>query len=258
MTIENKTIFITGGASGIGAATVTHFFKNGWNVCLIDTDDVKAEELIQSLESPAEISFFRADVRDYEAVLQAVKNAVKTYGKIDSVFANAGIHLSANILSTSFEEWQKIIDINLKGIFYTVKATLPMLLNNEKGSIVLMGSDQSLIGKKHSFAYGASKGAIGQMTKSLALDYAEKNIRVNCVCPSTIDTPLARKALKSYANRECNGDMQKVMEMEASEFPLKRIGNTEEVAEVVYFLASDKSSYITGTLLPIDGGYTAQ
>ncbi len=258
MTIENKTIFITGGASGIGAATVTHFFKNGWNVCFIDVNDVKAKELIESLESPDEISYFRADVRDYEAVSKAVENAVKSYGKIDSVFVNAGIHISADILSTSFDEWHEIIDINLKGTFYTVKATLPMLLNNTKGSIVLMGSDQSLIGKKHSFSYGATKGAIGQITKSLALDYAEKNIRVNCVCPATIDTPLARKALKDYANRECNGDTKKVMEMEASEFPLKRIGDAKEVAEAVYFLVSDKSSYITGILLPIDGGYTAK
>lgn len=255
---KNKTIFITGGASGIGASTVQYFFQKGWNVSFIDIDEPKAQTLIKSLGSPSEVSYFIADVREITALIQAVRNTIKTYGTIDTVFANAGVHHSANILSTSYELWQEIIDINLTGTFHTLKATLPELIHNNTGSIILMGSDQSIIAKKNSFTYGATKGAIGQLTKSLALDYAQNNIRVNCVCPSTIDTPLSRKALQNYADRSCEGNMEEVMVLEASEFPMGRIGQPDEVAKVVYFLASESASYITGTLLPIDGGYTAQ
>jgi len=255
---KNKTIFITGGASGIGASTVKYFFQKGWNVSFVDIDKSKAKCLLKSLGTPSEISYFFADVRDLQTLVQAVDNTIKTYGTIDTVFSNAGIHHSADILSTSSEMWEEMIDINLKGMFHTIKATLPHLIHNNQGTIVLMGSDQSLIGKKHSFAYGATKGAIGQLTKSLALDFAQNNIRVNCVCPATIDTPLSKKALQHYADNCCEGNMEKVMVLEASEFPMGRIGQPEEVAKVVYFLSSDSASYITGTLLPIDGGYTAQ
>ena len=254
----DKTIFITGGASGIGAATVIFFLKKSWNVCFIDSDESKSKALLKELGNPQELSYFYADVRDYENIVKAVECSVEKYGTIDALFSNAGIHLSADILSTSFEDWQKVIDTNLKGTFNTIKATLPILLNNTKSSIVLMGSDQSLIGKKHSFAYGATKGAIGQIAKSLALDYAQDNIRVNCVCPATIDTPLSAKVLQSYADTHYNGNIEKVMQLEASEFPLGRIGECNEVAQAVYFLVSDASSFITGTLLPVDGGYTAK
>lgn len=255
---EKRTIFITGGASGIGAATVRYFFDKGWNVCFIDTDRVKAEEVLRSLGKPTGVSYVSADVREYQPLCDAADHCLETYGGLDAVFANAGVHLHADILSTSVEAWQRVIDINLKGVFHTIKATLPLLIKQGKGSIVLMGSDQSLIAKKESFAYGASKGAIGQMAKSLALDYAQENIRVNGICPATIDTPLSRRVLQEYAQRYYDGDLEKVMALEASEFPLGRIGEAEEVAKAVYFLCSDASSYITGTLLPIDGGYTAQ
>jgi NAD(P)-dependent dehydrogenase (short-subunit alcohol dehydrogenase family) len=255
---KNKAIFITGGASGIGAATVRYFFQKGWNICFIDTQKNKAELLLESLGYPKRVSYFYADVRNYQALLDAVKQGVEAHGYFNAVFANAGIHLHADILSATLEEWKRIIDVNLTGVFYTIKATLPILLKNKKGAIVMMGSDQSLVAKKNSFAYGASKGAIGQMTKSLALDYAKHNIRVNCVCPATIDTPLTHKILQAYADKYYQGDLAKVMNLEAAEFPLGRIGYPEEVAKTVYFLVSDNASYITGTLLPIDGGYTAQ
>jgi NAD(P)-dependent dehydrogenase (short-subunit alcohol dehydrogenase family) len=255
---QKKTIFITGGANGIGAATVRYFFEKGWNVCFVDTDSIKAEELLSSLGKPKEVSYVSADVREYQPLCDAAGHCMETYGGLDAVCANAGVHLHADILSTSTEAWQRIIDINLNGVFHTIKATLPLLIKQGKGSIVLMGSDQSLVAKKESFVYGASKGAIGQMAKSLALDYAQQNIRVNALCPATIDTPLSRRVLQEYAQRHYDGDLEKVMALEASEFPLGRIGEAEEVAKAVYFLSSDASSDITGTLLPIDGGYTAQ
>lgn len=255
---KKNIIFITGGASGIGAATVDYFYQRGWRVFFTDIDSVQADILLKQFDYSNEVVFFRADVKEYSDMLNAVEKCISTFGNIHAVFANAGIHHISDILSTTSENWDNVIDVNLKGTFHTVKAALPKLLENEKSSIILMGSDQSLIGKKNSFIYGLTKGAIGQMTKSLALDYAKQNVRVNCVCPGTIDTPLSRKTLQKYADKLYNGNLKKIMEVEASEFPLGRIGQPEEVAKVVYFLASDSSSYMTGTLLPIDGGYTAE
>ena len=253
-----KTLFLTGGASGIGAATVTHFLHHGWNVGFVDRDAQKGAALIERLGNLSSVTFLPADVRDLKALEDAASYLHRTYGKIDALFCNAGIHRSANILETDPELWDEVININLKGTYLTLKALFPFLLKNRESAIVLMGSDQSLIGKKNSFAYGASKGAIGQITKSLALDYASQGLRVNCVCPATIDTPLARQALQSYADRFFGGDLAAVMQLEAQEFPMGRIGTPEEVAKVVYFLLTDASSYMTGTLIPIDGGYTAQ
>ncbi len=255
---KKRSIFITGGASGIGKATVKYFYKKGWNIGFIDIDKERAESLLKSLGYPKEISFFLTDVRNYDTVTEAVNSFVNIYGNFDAVFANVGIHLHANVLTTSLEQWKEIVDINITGVFHTIKASLPILLSNGKGSIILMGSDQSLVAKKDSFAYGTSKGAIGQMTKSLAIDYAHHNIRVNCVCPATIDTPLTNKILQNHADKYHEGDLDKMFQLEASEFPLERLGTAKEVAKTVYFLASENASYITGVLLPIDGGYTAK
>ncbi len=253
-----RTVFITGGSSGIGLATVKVFFEAGWNVFFIDIDEEEGAKVLKDFGNPKSLSFYPCDIRNFDVLKEAAMACEKKYLTIDALFANAGIHHSANIENTTIDKWQNIIDINLSGTFFTVKAILPFLLRREKASIVLMGSDQSLVAKRNSFAYGATKGAIAQITKNLALDYAKNNIRVNCVCPSTIDTPLSRKVLHEYAKREFNGDLEKVLELEAQEFPLNRLGQSIEVAETVYFLTSDKASFITGTLLPIDGGYTAE
>lgn len=255
---RKKTICITGGASGIGAATVKLFIYHGWNVCFIDIDEQGCKTLMESLKNTSCLAYRVCDVSDIDAMQMAVEDFVTLFDGLDAVFGNAGIHFFGDILHTSTEQWERMFDVNLKGVYFTVKATLPYLVKQRKGAIVLMGSDQSLIAKKKSFAYGITKGAIAQMTKSLALDYAQDNIRVNCVCPSTIDTALSKKALTEYAKREYQGDVEKVLKLEASEFPLGRLGRVEEVAKVVYFLISDDSSYMTGTLIPIDGGYTAQ
>lgn len=255
---NNKTILITGGASGIGAASVRRFYQSGMNVIFIDRDERMAHILLSEFDDSERIKFFPCDVSQSKYLKDVIDKGADRFGGIDILFANAGYHFNATVLETSDEEWEDILSVNLGGVFHAVKYTLPYMLKNGRGSIILMGSDQSFIGKKRSFAYGAIKGAIGQMTKSLALDYADKNIRVNCVCPATIDTPLSQKALKGWAQREFNGDLEKVYQLEAKEHPLGRIGNAEEVAEAVYFLASENASFITGTLLPVDGGYTAQ
>ena len=254
----NRTILITGGASGIGAATVRYFSQKKWNVCFTDIDDLKAEAFLEELADHDNLLYVHADVRYFTDMSTSVTRCVETFGGLNALFSNAGIHYMADILSTSEEKWDEVMDINLKGTFHTVKAALPQLLKQQHASIVLMGSDQSFIAKRNSFVYGASKGAIAQMTKNLALDYAKEGVRVNCVCPATIDTPLAHKALQRYADLHFEGDFEKVLELENAEFPIGRIGKVQEVAASVYFLISEEASYITGTLLPVDGGYTAE
>lgn len=255
---KNQTILITGGANGIGAASVRQFYQSGMNVAFIDKDKIGAQALLSEFNDSDRLKFFLCDVSQSECLKDIIQKVVDMFGGIDILFANAGYHFNATILETSDEDWGNILSVNLGGIFHTVKYTLPHMVERGKGSIVLMGSDQSFIGKKNSFAYGAIKGAIGQMTKSLALDYANHNIRVNCVCPATIDTKLSQNALSNWAYKELNGNLEKAYQLENKEHPIGRIGTPQEVAEAVYFLASDHASFITGTLLPIDGGYTAQ
>ncbi len=254
--LNRRTVFITGGADGIGAATVECFLQHGANIVFIDINEEKAHKLIEKLNSK-HIAFFKADVSNKTDMKKAVKFAIDRFGGIDIVFANAGIYFSGDVLATSEEDWDTVISNNLKGTYLTLKETLPVLMKNGKGSVILMGSDQSFIGKKESFVYGVTKGAIAQMTKSLALDYADKNIRVNCVCPGTIDTTLSQNAIKNIAKTRYENDIDKVMQIENEAQPLGRIGQAWEVAQVVAFLASDDASFMTGVLVPIDGGYTA-
>lgn len=196
------------------------------------------------------------DMREFAQVQQSVAHIIDTHGRIDALVPSAGIHLSANIENTPESDFDELFAINVKGAFALVQAALPAM-KEHGGSIVFIGSDQSLVGKKRSFAYNLSKMAIASMTKTTALDYAENNIRSNAVCPGTIDTPLYQQCIKTYCQK--NGlDETQVHQEEAELQPLQRIGTAKEVADLVSFLLSDKAKFITGSLYAIDGGYTAQ
>lgn len=251
-----KVSFITGGATGIGKATVEKFVSNNIAVGFLDINKSQSNELVQKYPKN-KILYIHGNVTKVEDIKTALLETFRYFGKIDIVFANAGIHRSNSIFNITEEDWDNVISTNLKSAVFTVKESIPYLLKNGEGKIILMGSDQCFIGKQNNFAYGASKGAIAQITKSLALELASKNISVNTVCPGTIDTPLTQNALQRWANREFEGKIEKAFEKEQSEFPVRRIGNAEEIAEMVYFLAAKSTNFTTGSLFKIDGGITA-
>lgn len=246
-----KVVFITGGATGIGRAAVQKFHNEGYAVAFVDTNAALAEVLLDDL-GRERLLFVEADVRNASAIEAAVEQTLKRFERLDVVFPNAGVHASNTLLSSTEADWDNLIDINVKGVLRTLKATVPHL--TQGSAIVLMASDQALMAKKNNFVYGLTKGAIGQMTKSLALDLAAQGVRVNAVCPGTVRTPLAEAAIERWANRDFAGDTQKAWQLEAQEIPLGKVASAQEVASVVYFLASSAASHMTGTLIPIDGG----
>ncbi len=239
-----KTCIVTGGSSGIGLSIVELFIRKNYQVFNLD------------LQPSNTGTFIKCDVSDTLQVKNIVESIVKE-NNIDVLISNAGIHFSGNIENTSESDFDKVLNINVKGAYAAIRAVLPNMKTNNSGAIILMASDQALIAKQNSFAYNMSKVALASMAKTTALDYASFNIRANAVCPGTIETPLYHQAINNYCQRS-GADKAQVHAEEAALQPLGRLGQPEEVAELVYFLASDKAKFITGSLQVIDGGYTAQ
>ncbi|NQZ81710.1 MAG: SDR family oxidoreductase [Colwellia sp.] len=239
-----KTCIITGGSSGIGLSIVELFIKNDYLVFNLDLQESELGEYRQ------------CDVTNTEQVNSIITDIAKEH-QIDVLVSNAGIHFSGNIENTSESDFDKVMNINVKGAYAAIKAVLPNMKAHQNGAIILMASDQALIAKQNSFAYNISKAALASMAKTTALDYASFNIRANAVCPGTIETPLYHQAIDNYCQRS-GADKKQVHHEEEQLQPLGRLGQPEEVAELVLFLASDKAKFITGSLQVIDGGYTAQ
>lgn len=241
----NKVVVVTGGSAGIGAAIVNNFFEQGH---LVYNLDIK----------PSNVgAWFECDVTDSDQVKASIAEIISLHQRIDVLVCNAGMHLSGNIEQTDEQMLDRVLNLNVKSYYYAIQACLPSMKQANNGSIVLLGSDQCKIAKPHSFAYNLSKHAIASMTKTTAIDYAAFNIRVNAVCAGTTETPLYHQAIDAYCER-ANRDKAEVHREEAALQPLGRIAQPEEIADLVDFLAGDKSRFITGSLYSIDGGYTAQ
>ena len=251
-----KTAFITGGATGIGRATVCKFVSQQLRVGFLDCNQMAGEELQDELGEDS-VCFVHGDVRERQDIADAFQTTISRFGAVHSLFAHAGIHRHNSVLDLEDDELELMLDVNLKGVVTTLRVATPHLVEQGGGSIVLMASDQALIGKRNSFVYGFTKAAIGQMTKSLALDLAPHKIRVNGVCPGTIRTPMSEEAVQRHANENFAGDVEAAWQAQAEKHPIGRVGAATDVAELVYFLASDAASFITGSLHSIDGGRTA-
>lgn len=255
--LTGRTAIITGATSGIGRATALRFASEGADLVLTgrraDRGDAVAAEC---RERGARCLFVEADhVREADC-RNVVEAALREYGRIDILFNNAGIVTSGTAETTSQEVWDATLAINVTAVWRMCQLVLPHMRAQGGGVIVNNGSDWSVVAGRDAFPYIASKGAVGMMTKSLALDYARDNIRVNAVCPG--DTLVERWIEKGYFEGSGAVTQEEAMRAASAELPMGRFGKPEEIASVVLFLASDESSFVTGHLLLVDGGNTAQ
>lgn len=251
-----KSIFISGGATGIGRAAVIRFISEDWNVTFMDLNREQAEELVREVDQPERLMYIHGDTSIREDTVRAVREAMERFGGLHSVFANAGIHQNNTILNISDEDLNKIISVNIYGTIHVLQASLPELIKGGGGSVVLNCSDQWFVGKPDSFAYGMTKGAIGQIVRSLSIDMAPYNIRVNAVCPGSIDTPLLEGAMRRFATIH-DISYEEMMRKESALYARGKVGQPSEVANLVYFLASDQAAFCTGGHYIIDGGLVA-
>lgn len=245
---NGKVAIVTGAATGIGRATAVAFARKGIRLALADINMEKLAETEQQVRAiGGEAILIETDVADPKAVKAMVEKTIQAYGRIDYAFNNAGIEGDQNLTADcSLENWKRVTDINLNGVFYCMKYEIPEILKHEGGAIVNMSSVAGRVGFPNIAAYTASKHGVIGLTKTSALEYAESGIRINAVCPGIINTEMIERFTK--------GDKETLAEMEKME-PMGRLGEPEEVANPVVWLCSDEASYITGHALPIDGGY---
>jgi NAD(P)-dependent dehydrogenase (short-subunit alcohol dehydrogenase family) len=242
---DGKVAIVTGAAKGIGEAAARRLAESGASVAVLDVDEKVGRQTAASIERG---EFFICDVSSAKQVETAVNGVVERFGGIDIVVSNAGIQDYGDVVGTSEELWDKVLNINLKGCFLISKYSVPHMLKRGAGAIVVVGSVQSMTAIGGSAAYVTAKHGLLGLVRAMALDYAQKGIRVNCVCPGAIDTPMLRWA----ANLDPNP--QKVIETCDRMHAMGRIGQPNEVANAIAYLASDAASFITGAALLVDGG----
>lgn len=250
--LENKTVFITGGLSGIGKACAIAAAKEGANVVVADLKSDSANKTMEEIKREnSKAIFIECDVSVYKQVEFAIQQVISTFSSVDVALNNAGIGGESNKVGDMTEQaWLKVIGVNLNGVFNGMKHELTQMSKQKKGVIVNMSSILGKVGFANSSHYVASKHGIIGLTQSAALEYATEGIRINAICPGFIDTPLLNKLDFSH-----HTDVkQHIIDLH----PMKRLGKSEEIASGFIFLASDDSSFVTGTTLEIDGGYLAQ
>ena len=249
MRLDGKVGLITGGTAGIGTATAVRFAREGASVALTGRNSERGEAVAQSIaDAGGEAMFIRSDVRLAEDCRQAVEQTLERFGRIDILFNNAGVFHPKTVPDCTEEEWDETIDSSLKGAFLMSKYVIPSMIESGGGSIIHTSSGWGILGGDKAAAYCAAKGGLIVMAKAMAIDHGPDGIRVNCVCPGDVDTPM----LPDDAAKR--GQPWEDYLAGCSARPLGRIGTADEIADAVVFLASDQSSFVTGEFLVVDGG----
>jgi len=252
MRLINKVALITGGNSGIGRATALLFAREGAKVALTGRDEERGKRVVEEIKKASGTAIFiRSDVRIAEDCRQAVDKTLREFGRLDILFNNAGVYYPHTVVDCPEEEWDLTIDINLKGTYLMSKLVLPAMIAQGGGSIINNGSGWGITGGNEAASYCASKGGVVLLTKAMAIDHGRQGIRVNCLCPGDVETPMLP------ADAKLRKIEWKDYLAEASNRPLGRIGTPDEIARAALFLATDDSSFMTGAVLAVDGGGTA-
>jgi meso-butanediol dehydrogenase / (S,S)-butanediol dehydrogenase / diacetyl reductase len=246
--LSGKVAIVTGGAMGIGGATSRKLALAGAAVAILDSNQEAGSKTTDEIRRlGCSCNYYRCDVSQSHEVEHAVSAVVAQSGRADILVSNAGVQHYGDVITTSEQEWERVLSVNLKGCFLAAKFCVPHMLK-QGGAIVVVGSVQSFTAIKHSVAYVTSKHALLGMTRAMALDYASNRIRVNCVCPGTIDTPMLHWAAGLAS------DPKEVIRTCERMHALGRIGKAEEVADAILYLVSPMSSFVTGAALVVDGG----
>lgn len=248
MEFSDKVAIVTGGASGIGRAVAEMLAAHGAAVAILDLDGTAGDGIAAEIVRRGwEAQFYRVDVARAIEVERAVQAASERYGPVDILVTSAGIQRYGTALTTSDEQWSEVLGVNLNGAWYAARACLPFM-RGRGGAIVNVASVQGLASQRNVFAYTVSKHALIGLTRSMAMDFAGEGVRVNAVCPGTVDTPMLRWAAS------LDPDPQSVLEACRAMHPIGRIARPEEVAAVVVFLAHESASFVTGAVWTVDGG----
>ena len=249
---DGKVAIVTGAASGIGAATALRFAREGGRVAGFDIQLPQPESWKSIEEAAPAASFHSVDVSAEDEVKRAMAEAIDQHGGIDVLVNAAGVAGGGPLHITEEVEWDRVLGVNLKGVFLCCKHALPDMIARGGGTIVNVASIEGMIATDGTAAYGASKGAVIQLTRNLAVDYTHQGIRSNCVCPGLVDTPMT-----AVVTRAQEGPLQKLHQAFINSHLVGRAGTPEEIAAAILFLASDDASFITGSSLVVDGGWTA-
>ncbi|MCB1713977.1 MAG: SDR family oxidoreductase [Candidatus Competibacteraceae bacterium] len=241
-----KVAVVTGAARGIGLATTQKFLSEHWQVAMLDIDGEVQDQAHRTLDEPDNAVSLWCDVSNPAQVAAAIDKAVARFGRIDALVNNAGIAVFKPLMATSLAEWSEVLAVNLSGPFICTQACVPIMLASGGGSIVNITSISGVRASTLRVAYGTSKAALVHLTKQMAVELGTQGIRVNAVSPGPVDTAMAKKVHTPDIRADYHDNI-----------PLNRYGSEQELAEVIFFLSSDKASYINGTVVNVDGGFAA-
>ncbi len=250
MRLKDRTSIVTGGASGIGAATVRRFVDEGARVLIADRNLAAAQALAAELGAAA--SAIECDVRQESSAIAVAARAMELWGRIDILVNNAGSELNRAYDQTTSEEWDMVLNTDLKGPWLMCKHVVPHMVKRASGSVINVSSLNGLVGFPLSTAYGSAKGGLVVFTRDMAIELAKSGVRINCVCPGVILTPMMERWTKLMPDQEAAKEMLRGV------MPIGRMGTSEEVAGAILFFASDDSTLCQGSVLSVDGGFTAQ